>query len=420
VKILYLSPTGALGGAERVLLSVLKGVRRELSSHPLLLSLSDGPLVQQAAELGVDVNVLRMPAELQAIGDSPFAHRANRMTSALQLARQMLGCGSAGLEFLRRLKQWMRRARPDLIHSNGIKTHCLAWLAGPKNVPILWHAHDFFGARPLARRLLRLAARRVAAAVAVSSAVADDLKTVGVSAPVNVIANGTDLSRFFPAPQDGALLDRLAGLQPAPPNCMRIGLVATYARWKGQTVFLESAACLKKMNAQLPCRFYIVGGPIYDTVGSQFALSELQALARQLEIGDRVGFIGFQKDVAPIYRALDIVVHASTAPEPFGLTIIEAMACGKAVVATFAGGVVDIIHPGHDAFAVPPADPEALALALQKLLREPEIRNDLGTAAVLTVRNRFSEERIGMQFLKIYGRLTNNRSGASSILAKAM
>jgi len=80
-----------------------------------------------------------------------------------------------------------------------------------------------------------------------------------------------------------------------------------------------------------------------------------------MKIENRVGFVPFQDNPADVYRALDIVVHASTKPEPFGRTIVEAMACGKPVIAAQTGGAAELFTHDHDAVGVPPGDPAALA-----------------------------------------------------------
>ena len=78
-------------------------------------------------------------------------------------------------------------------------------------------------------------------------------------------------------------------------------------------------------------------------------------------LGDRVGFVPFQRDVAPVYRALDVVVHASTKREPFGLSVLEAMACGRPVIVSDAGGVRELVTHGDQGLTHPPGDVDALA-----------------------------------------------------------
>jgi glycosyltransferase involved in cell wall biosynthesis len=185
-----------------------------------------------------------------------------------------------------------------------------------------------------------------------------------------------------------------------------VGLIDTYARWKGHDVFLEAAARLANIFRERPLRFYIVGGPIYQTRGSQYDQGELREMARRLGIADRVGFVDFQVNVVPVYRALDVVVHASTTPEPFGLTIIEAMACGKPVVASLAGGVADIIQTSYDAIGVSTGDEEGLVGAIRMLLENSQLRAELGVRARQTVCEKFAQDRVGPQMLELYRVLT--------------
>ena len=103
-------------------------------------------------------------------------------------------------------------------------------------------------------------------------------------------------------------------------------------------------------------RAYVIGDALYQTDGSQYTIEELRPACRSERLGDRVGFTGFVDGADEAMRALDIVVHASTEPEPFGLVIAEAMACGRAVIVSDAGGAREIFTPGIDALAHPPGD----------------------------------------------------------------
>ena len=150
--------------------------------------------------------------------------------------------------------------------------------------------------------------------------------------------NSIDLDRFNPA-GPRADLDALAGLPPLGAGGIRVGLVATFARWKGHRVFLDALA---RLRGRANVRGYIVGDSIYETDASQYSREQLRAQAEALGLGDTVGFTGKVDDVSAVLRALDIAVHASTEPEPFGLVIAEAMACGRPVVVSRAGGAAEI------------------------------------------------------------------------------
>src|SRR5262249_13494143 len=125
----------------------------------------------------------------------------------------------------------------------------------------------------------------------------------------------------------------------------------------------------------------------------------------------RVGLVGFQDDPAPIYRSLDVVVHASTRPEPFGLTIAEAMACGRAVVVAQAGGAARLFEQDPDAVGGPPGDAAALAQALEGLIADSPRRARLGENARRTAVARFSRARLGHQLLAVYERLGRRDDG---------
>src|SRR4051812_3470435 len=108
-------------------------------------------------------------------------------------------------------------------------------------------------------RVLRWAASHTAGAIAVSEAVGRDARAMTAGLPVEVIANAIDVNAFCPGPSRGHRLDELVGLPAAGPDTVRIGLVATYARWKGQDVFLEAAARVIRDHSRTPARFYLIG-----------------------------------------------------------------------------------------------------------------------------------------------------------------
>ena len=393
MRILFLSPIGNIGGAERVLLTAIESLRRERPDIAIgVLMLSDGPLAKSVRELGADAIVLPLPAELAGLGDS----RGGRTLALVRIAREFPALAG----FVRALRREVVRYAPDIVHSNGLKTHLLACFAIPSDVPVIWHIHDFLGTRPLAGRLLRRARSHVRAAVAVSEAVAVDASSALPGLRVDVVPNAVDPAHFSPGPGDGADLDRRAGMSPAPRGTLRIGLVATYARWKGHLVVLEAAAS----TTDLPVRWFLIGGPIYRTA-AQFTEAELRAAVEARGLAERVGFIPFVSDPAAIYRALDVVLHASTQPEPFGLTIAEAMACGRPVVVSAAGGAVELFTEGIDALGVAPGDVAQLVSAVRRLIGDPELRARLGIAARRTAEARFDEADYGRRMLAFYASL---------------
>lgn len=405
MRVVFLNPAGVIGGAERVLLAAVRAVRDHLpGAEATVVLLADGPLRIAAEQAGAAVHVVPLPAALTGLGDTQF-RQGGRTQKLFALGRTVLTSAWPTLDFLRRLRALLRRLRPALVHSNGLKTHLLAWAGVPSGVPITWHVHDFYSERPLMARILNRVRRGVAGGVAISEAVRRDAESVLPSLPVWVVRNGVDTDHFHPAERDGRVLDRLAGL-PEDPNVVRVGLVATYANWKGHDVFLDALA---RLPVDLPVRGYIIGGPIYTTAGSQFSREELEARVRRNGLVGRVGFVPFQPDPADVYRMLDVVVHASTRPEPFGLTITEAMSCGRAVVVSAAGGAVELFTEGVDAVGHTPGDDNALEIAIRRLASDAAERDRLGRFAGETAVRMFGVDRFGRELAEVFRKVMSIR-----------
>jgi glycosyltransferase involved in cell wall biosynthesis len=394
MRILYLNPSGQLGGAETSLLELLSSVRKAEPDWELSLILGeDGPLVRKVRDLGVRTEVLPFPPALAQVGEA--AHSTAGTVWALARA------GSGIAWYIRKLALAIRAANPDIIHSNGQKMHVLSRLARPRRTPIVWHIHDFVSTRPFMSRLLGKCASGCSMAIVNSNSVGADLAQVAPNLSSVAIYNAVDLKRFAPI-GERLDLDKLSGLPPAAPGTIRAGLVGTFARWKGHKVFLQALA-------QLPphIRGYIVGGPIYQTAGSQFSIAELREECERLGLTGRVGITGFLLDTAAAMRSLDIVVHASTKPEPFGMVVIEAMASAKAVVASRAGGTMELFTEGENAVSHPPGDVSALARQLRLLFEDEPLRRRLGTNGRATAEEFYGGDRLARELVPVYRRFAH-------------
>jgi glycosyltransferase involved in cell wall biosynthesis len=396
MRVLFLTGSGGLGGAERSLLDVMASLRQAEPALTLeLLAAASGPLLERAEAVGVAASVLPLPPSLARLGETDVAG------SGAGLARMIPRLAAAAVpvaRYVARLRRAIAAAAPDVVHTNSLKMHVLgSWACrGPA---LVWHLHDYVARRPVTARLLRWNAGRAAVAVANSQSVADDACAVfGERLRVVPMLNAVDLRRF--ADVGHRLdLDALAGLGPAPPDCVRVGLVATFGRWKGHRTFLEAMALVPRT---LPVRGFVIGGPLYATEGSQYSLDELRALAAALGVADRVGFTGFVPQVEDALRALDIIVHASTAPEPFGLVIAEAMATGRAVIASDAGGARELFTPGLDGLRHEPGAAESLAGRIVDLAGDADARARIGRAGRRTAERRFDRARLATELLPVY------------------
>lgn len=401
MRILFLSPSGKLGGAEVALLDLLASLREAEPDWKLELIISEaGAVASRARALGVPTVVLPFPESFARLGDASIA---DETADRLRLLRQSGFATPAVVAYLSRLRKLLRQSEPDVIHTNGFKMHLLAAFAKPRAVPLIWHVHDYVQSRALMARLMKLSSKRCDLAVVNSNSVNRDLKEAcGEALPVQTVYNGINTQIFSPG-GDRLDLDALAGMPPAAPDTIRVGMLATFARWKGHEIFLRA---LSLIDQDLSLRGYIIGDALYQTDGSQSSIEELKASANRLGVSDRVGFTGFVPEPAGAMRALDIVVHASTQPEPFGLVIVEAMACGRAVIVSDAGGAAELIQTnngtGPNALSFTPGDAAQLAQRITQLAVDPKMREQLGASGRATATERFNRTRLAQELVPIY------------------
>jgi glycosyltransferase involved in cell wall biosynthesis len=178
-----------------------------------------------------------------------------------------------------------------------------------------------------------------------------------------------------------------------PAHALVLGTVANLFSRKGYHVLLQA---LPKILASVQHAHYVVVGK-----GEAEYESRLQSLARQLNVADRVHFVGFQSSVEPYLAAMDLYVHPALM-EGFGIAVLEAMAMARAVVATAVGGVPEIIRHGETGLLVPSGDPEALATAVIQLLTDPARRVQLGRAGRERVLKDFTVEAMMCRLLDAY------------------
>jgi len=386
-RVLFVNPGRELGGAEQSLLLLLQGLRAR-GVEPTVALFGDGPFRQALECLRVPTAALPLPNRL-------------RGTSRYALPPRFAGAGALVLQAVPsalRLAALARRLRADVLHSNGLKAHLLAGLAGGvARRPVVWHLRDFPPGGPTGQ-LFRAVARRLPALVlANSEAVAVALRLrMNRGPPVVAVHNPVDLERFLPAPSCGPVRAEL-GLEAASPL---VGMVAHLTPWKGHEDFLRIAG---EVSDVVPAaRFLVAGGSIYETEGHAGYAESLRRLASDLGLADRVVFLGARDDVPAILAALDVLVHCPTAPEPFGRALAEAMAVGRPVVAAAAGGIPEIVLDGETGYLVPPGDAPAFAAAVVRLLRDPALRARFGAAGRRRAEALFDVERHVARVLHAY------------------
>lgn len=385
-----------LGGAERSLLELLRGLSLNGRYEPWVVLPGPGPLASELERIGVRTDVLEMPKRfLRLSRDTPLASLGAGALSVPEMAL-----------YLTKLAALLRSRKPSLIHTNAIKCHALAALVAPvAGVPALWHLRDIVRPGPTLSvlRALRSAPGARIRLVANSAATARSFEGGGASDPIPVVHNGLDPEVFFPK-RNRALNGRLGVSADLPV----VGIVGVLARWKGQLEFLRMASLLVKAGS--PASFAVIGGEIYDTSGGKGYEAELKEEARRLGISDRVLFTGFLKDPVEAVNGLDVLVHASLKPEPFGRVIVEGLACGVPVVASADGGVLEIVEDGKTALLVRPGDIEGMAGAVSQVLEDPSLREKLVSSGRERFLSSFTREAYVRGIEELYSRLLRTRA----------
>jgi glycosyltransferase involved in cell wall biosynthesis len=340
-RILLVSHAAELGGAEQGLLDVARHFGAQRCDALLF---TDGPLRQLIEARGISVRVL---------GADPRIMGVRRQGGLLRVLRVLPA--TLGLAY-----RVSRLTKPyALLYANSQKAALTAMLAGAlSGKPVLWHLHDILSAEHFSfmqRRVVATLSSRLASAVIVvsSAARAALIASGGNPARISIIHNGIDPAPYEGLPGRGRPDVRLKhGL----PQGRLIGLFGRITPWKGQRTLIEALPLLPDTHA------LIVGSPMF---GQDAELAYLQVLAARLRVSDRVIFLGYRADTPELMRAVDLVVHCSTAPEPFGRVIVEALFAGTPILAAEGGASTEIL--GDDpSWRVKPGDPAALAAAVDR------------------------------------------------------
>jgi glycosyltransferase involved in cell wall biosynthesis len=289
-----------------------------------------------------------------------------------------------------RLARLIKQLTPDVVHAHDSHAVAMAALAlsmstQPKNPPLLAARRVDFHLR--GNSLSRWKYRQVDTFICVSDAIRDMLIDDGVPADRTVVVNeGIDLERVAAAPP--ARLHEELWL---PHQAPIVGNVAALVPHKGQRHLIEAAALVVR---QLPDTRFVIAGE-----------GELrEALERQIKdhrLEKHVLLLGFRPDVLSLHKAFDLFVMSSVT-EGLGTSLLDAMACGKAIVATKAGGIPEVVTEGKTGLLVPPRDHPAMAKAIVRLLKDAALRDRMGAAGLKVVREKFSAERMVQDTLRVY------------------
>lgn len=304
---------------------------------------------------------------------------------------------------IRELRSIIRQRRPDVVHTHTAKAGAtgrvaalLSGRARPRRLVHTYHGHvlsGYFSPRRerVFRAIERLLARPTSALVAVSEEVRDDLVRFGVAPRerFTVIPYGFDLPEWSSA--DDEARERVRGELGLGEDTFAIG-------WAGRLTAIKRPLDLVRtlrgvLDAGIDAALVLVGD------GED--RGDVEALARELDVAERTHLVGFQQRIRDWYAAFDAALLTS-ANEGTPVVAIEALAAGRPVVATAAGGTGTVVSEGESGYLLPVGDTDGLARRLAELARDPELRGRLGAAGAADVRTRFATGRMADELEALY------------------
>jgi glycosyltransferase involved in cell wall biosynthesis len=386
-NVLYLNHSSQVSGAEHSLRALLRQLRvQDHPVDPVVALPGAGPFADMMRDAGCPVVFAPLRRLQRPHG---LFQSAAAIAHILQTA-----------PYIARLVQ---QTSAHIVHSNSTTAHLVGGLAAERrDVPTVWHARDLV-ALPRAAGFLSARATQV---IAISGSVAEQLQRDGVPGEkIRIIHNGIDPDVWTPH---------------APPSTWRasldwgedafiFGCVSQLVPWKNHEAFIDAAARLCSDSGAENARFVIMGGDLWDEHSGY--VHQLRARVKAHGLENRFHFVPHQKDNLDAIRGLDTVVLASR-EEPFGRVLLEGMALAKPVVAYAQHGPIEIVRHEHDGLLAPlgHSDEEAissLAQAMQRVLREPELRRHLSFHARETVQGRFHIAESARQVLEVYRQIAD-------------
>lgn len=383
----YLHNTGS-GGVERAMRTLAANIDRGRFEVTAVVP-GEGPLTEELRGLGMET--APVPVEWWVPHRSVFGER--------HYYRFLAGLP----ERIGRLVELIREREIDVVHTDTLTSVDGALAAKAANVPHVWHIHGTYAPRPedpfqsyfSAKELFGIVNALSAQVVAVSETVKIFLSEYIPSRVIEVIHNGID----FP---EGAEPSGIRDEFPALAGKQLVALIGRIERVKGVEDYVEAG--LQVLGRRPESAFLLVGGTEDEVLETRLR----QSIAASAH-GDRFILTGRRTDVPGILREADLVVSASVR-EGFGLSILEAMAAGKAVVATRSGGAEEVVVDGETGFLVSAGDAVALAGAIDKALSDPTALAEMGRKGRERALSEFSAREMARRFETVYERLAGSQT----------
>jgi glycosyltransferase involved in cell wall biosynthesis len=382
MHVLYVNHTSRISGGELSLITLLRALPADVRAT---VACPEGPLAERLRGEGIDVVPVR------GTDGSLRLHPTRTARALAEMAQAAL-----------QVRKAARAVDADLVHANSIRAGIVATAC---DRPTVVHVRDCLPAGAISSLSLR-AVGRADALIANSAYTRSTLGRSGKDA--YVIHNAVDLTPFEP-PRPGRREARTQlglGADDGPV----LAVVAQITPWKGQDDAIEIARLLLPAHPAL--KLLLVGSPKFDSASTRYDnASFLAALRRQAaapELGGAVHFLGERDDVPEVLGAVDLLVAPSW-EEPFGRTLIEAMAAGVPVVATDVGGPPEIVAKAGSGMVLPPRRPELWAEAIDRLLADPARLEEMAARGRDAARARFGAERHAQDVLSVYESVLGGR-----------
>jgi len=380
INILYIENGLGFGGAVTCLAALLRGLDKQ-KFNPIVVSSHNDCETKKIIE-AAGAEFLYIKGYRRANTVNVFIHNIARfgfLVKAAVLTPLLVAEKILQVPFFIGVMRVAKTMDISIIHLNtGININLEGVLVSRVlKIPCVCHArgpaYNSFEARCISRYVTNF--------IPMSKFVEDSLLKLGVSKKkVNIIYDGIDIDECYKKsnmPQDTIY----------PFAKHNIGLFACLLPWKGQKVFIDSINILVKEKNVKDYRFFIVGD-IPDKTSNY--KQELLNMTKKLGLSDHIVFTGHQDNVYYLMSRMDIIVHTSIAPEPFGRVIIEAMSLGKPVIATNMGGPLEIIENTINGFLIPPNNPRILAQKTCDLPQDKQFLDDISKNAKESIKSNFS------------------------------
>jgi glycosyltransferase involved in cell wall biosynthesis len=332
-----------LGGAERSVIE-LAAAQRIRGDDAMIVAGGDGPFAAASRAARLPTHVLGWSPRLIGLP------QRTRALSALAVFRDAIRAAAA-------LRRVVVSARADIVQAHTRKAQLIAVLGSPLRTLLVWHMRDGVPERRSIRMLMRLAIRRVDHAVALTGWLAAAYTEQGIvprSGRIGVVGSGVD-----PGPLDGLAQPWLSGDRDP-----IVGYVGHIARWKGPHLLVEAAERLTDLGTT---RFAIVGDVWFPAAESDYD-RWLERRISESPVRDRIDRLA-ARPPAQAMEAIDVLVHTSTDPEPFGRVLVEAMVAGRPIVGFRHGAAAELLDDST-AFLADAIDPRALADAIRRAISD--------------------------------------------------